>query len=512
MGGILPVAAGSEELPRRPNIILIVGDDVGYSDIGCFGSEIQTPHLDSLGMQGMRFTQFTNMSKCDPTRSALLTGLMTPTPMGQNKLPRSHPRAGNSIHFARLLKEAGYYTAMAGKEHYSTWVPKQMYASNDIFDDYFIYWAINPFFERGDGKDFENPFMFNGKPISVDEMIPHRKPFFKTDVVTDYALSFLERAHQQDKPFFLYLPYHAAHYPIQARPEDIARYRGHYQKLGWNRIRQARFEKQQGLGILPPNAALPPTPLNWEKLSEREQHHEDEMMAIFSGLITRMDENIGRIIEKTIALECADNTLIIFISDNGSTEVTSSMKLQARTPKPRGDAGGPSSYDFLGRGWATVGNTPYRQFKRSSFAGGQRTHGIFYWPGTIQPKICHAPTHLTDLYPTFLELAGITYPQTFHDIRTPTLDGLSLAPLIQGKALPAAEQRLIVSGTYETTQSLRMGNWKWITGDKVRGKNQNQYLFDLAKDPCESENLYKAMPEKVQHLEQAYEKWLSERE
>jgi arylsulfatase len=496
----------------RPNIILIMSDDIGYSDIGCFGSEIDTPNLDQLGRGGLRFTQFSNMAKCNPTRSSMLNGLMVPVPIVSKKAT-THTWAENSIHMAELFKKSGYYTAMSGKEHYDQWVPKRCYASNRIFDDYFTYWAINPFFERGDGKPFEYPFILNGKEVGVDQMIPHRKPFFKTDVVTDYALRFMSKAAEQNKPFFLYLPYHAAHYPLQARPEDISKYRGKYKELGWEKVRKQRFKKQQKLGILPQDTSLPTSDLEWNKLSDKEKDEQDLLMSVFSGLVSRMDENIGRVIDQLRASNCLENTLIVYLSDNGSTETLTCPNQKNRTPQPPGPHGGASSYSFLGEGWAKVGNTPFRKYKTSSFAGGARTHALLSFPAMVQPAICAAPVHVTDLYPTFLEVAGIPYPKYSGKRNTPSLDGVSLVPLMKGESLVGSEERILVAGTWQQTQSIRSGDWKLITGQRVKGKvREGKYLFNLKEDPTEMNNLAQVKPEKVRELESKYAKWLSDKQ
>ena len=236
---------------KRPNIVLIVGDDIGFSDIGCYGSEIKTPNLDKLAANGIRFTQFYNMAKCNPTRSSLFTGLF---------LPREN--AENAQAFPTVLRQAGYFTAMSGKEHFDDWVPKRCYAEH-CFDESLTFWANNEYFIPPSGK-FKQPFKKNGKEIPISQIPVNEPPFYKTDVLTDYALKYLDLAKEKNKPFFLYLPYNAAHYPLQARKKDIAKYRGTYKK-GWDKVREARYKRQESLGVIPDGCKLSPPEDNINK-------------------------------------------------------------------------------------------------------------------------------------------------------------------------------------------------------------------------------------------------------
>ncbi|MCB1122690.1 MAG: sulfatase-like hydrolase/transferase, partial [Verrucomicrobiae bacterium] len=407
----------------RPNIILIVADDIGYSDLGCYGSEIETPNLDKLGFEGLRFTEYYNMAKCETTRTALHTGRFKP---GKN--------AENSIPFSSLMHDAGYYTAMVGKEHFQSWVPARCFAVN-AFEDSFVFWKINSFFVRPETGEFEYPFRLNGAPIAPENMDVRQKPIFKTDVMTNYALRFIDKADAQNKPFFLYLPYHVAHYPLQARPEDIAKYRGKY-KVGWDAIREQRYARQQELGVIPENARLSPPEGNinkfrgpyrgdiysyrpWDTLDAAEQDELDLEQAVFAAMIDRLDQNIGRIVRKLEDIKERENTLILFFTDNGSCPYDSNRDFDI----PPGPA---ESYRTLCAAWALVGDTPFRYYKQYGHEGGSHTHFIANWPEVIKPGINDSPAHLTDIYPTMLELAGTTYPAALDGKLIPTLDGESL--------------------------------------------------------------------------------------
>ncbi len=216
---------------NRPNIILIMADDLGYSDIGCYGGEIKTPHIDRLANEGVRFTTFYNMAKCNPTRISLLTGLY---------------KGGNgAVHLAHHTQKSGYFNIMSGKEHFDDWVPAYCKAEN-VFDHSFYFWATTEYFLPPSGE-FERPFYLEGKQLKASDIYHEKTPMYKTDFITDHALKWLDEAFHKKDPFFLYLPYHVPHYPLQARPEDIAKYRGKY-KAGWDSLRVKRFNKMQKLG------------------------------------------------------------------------------------------------------------------------------------------------------------------------------------------------------------------------------------------------------------------------
>ena len=403
------------------------------------------------------------------------------------------------------MRQSGYYTAISGKEHYDRWLPENCHAIN-CFDDSFVYWTTNSYFVPPSGK-FENPFKLNGKELDVKDIKVKRKPLYKTDVVTDYALGFLDNAKDLNKPFFLYLPYHSAHYPLQARPEDIAKYRGKYKK-GWDKIRQERFEKQKQLGIIPTDYALSPPEDNinksrgpyrgdiykyrpWDTLSEKEQDELDLEMAVFAAMIDCMDQNIGRVIKKLEDMGTLDNTLIMFFSDNGSCPYDSNKDFSI-------PPGGPDSYRTLCAAWANVGNTPFRFYKQFGHEGGCRTHFIAHWPKAIKPSLCDQPAHLVDIYPTLLELAGGEYPESVDSKPIPKLDGASLVPLFKGET--REEPELIISGYSEKFRMVRSGDWKI-----VKANNEDWQLYNMKDDPTELNDLAGKRPQEVTKLVKRYE-------
>jgi len=270
-------AKNEQKTPNRPNIVIIMADDLGYSDIGCYGSEIQTPNLDRLAGNGLRFRTFYNMAKCNPTRPSLLTGLYS---------------GGNgAVHIATLAKNAGYQTIMSGKDHFDKWVPEYCFGEN-AFDKCFTSWANTEYFIPPSGQ-FKRPFFLAGKQLEASEIKHKKEPAYMTDFITDYAMDWLDEAFNKEDPFFLYLPLHAPHYPLQARPEDIAKYRGKYMK-GWNKLREERYARMKEMGIITENT---------------KKDSLDLEMAVFAAMIDNMDQNIGRVLEKLEESGKLKNTL-----------------------------------------------------------------------------------------------------------------------------------------------------------------------------------------------------------
>tara|TARA_Y100000588_G_scaffold388588_1_gene489132 strand:- start:368 stop:1930 length:1563 start_codon:yes stop_codon:yes gene_type:complete len=478
----------------QPNVILMIADDIGFSDLGSYGSEIETPNLDKLAYGGLRFTQFYNMAKCETTRSALHTGRF---------LKGKHIE--NAIPFSTLMANSGYYTAMVGKEHFTSWVPARCFAVN-AFHDSFVFYKINSFFVRPETGQFEYPFRLNGIRIDPEDMDVHQKPLFKTDVMTNYALSYIDKANDNNQPFFLYLPFHVAHYPLQARPEDIAKYRGKY-KIGWDVLREQRLKRQKEMGLVPADTVLSPPEANinkfrgpyrgniykyrpWDSVDEAEQDELDLEQSVFAAMIDRMDQNIGRIVQKLEDIKERDNTLILFFTDNGSCPYDSNVDFAV----PPGPAEG---YRTLSAAWALVGDTPFRYFKQYGHEGGTHTHLIANWPSTISPGLNHDMAHLTDIYPTMLELAGTEYPDTLDGKPTPTLDGESMVPLFKGES--RAEPDIIISGFTDRFRMVRVGDWKIV---KVNGDDWE--LYNLKNDPTELNDLANQNPTKLKELEKAY--------
>lgn len=490
-----------EIIDPRPNIILIMGDDIGFSDLGCYGSEIETPNLDKLANQGIRFKQFYNMSKCESTRSVMLTGHYT----GDER----------SVGIGQMMKEAGFYTIHSGKEHFKNWVPKSVYAENS-FDESYTFWACNEFFIPPDSS-FQRPFIFQGDTIHPRDLFYKGDHFYKTDAFTDFALEKLESRTNIDSPFFLYLPYGAAHYPLQARQEDIKKYRGKY-LIGWDSIRQKRYEKMVDLGILDSKYILsePSSNINkfrgsshdidqerqakipqyrpWNNLSEDEKVELDLEMAVFAAMVHRMDYNIGRVITYLKKNNALDNTLIMYLSDNGSCPYDSNVDFDH-------EPGDPAGYRTLSAAWANAGNTPFKYFKQYGHEGGSHTHFIAHWPNKIAPgQITDQPSHLVDLYPTILEAAGINYPKKVNETATLPLHGSSILPVFEGQTRKVP--RRFVSGHSKRFRMYREGDWKI-----VRTNDETWSLFNMADDMTESQDLADTNPSKLNELIEKLNAW-----
>ncbi len=497
--GTIAISCQSPEKSQtqKPNIILILGDDIGYSDIGPYGSEIKTPNLDRLADEGIRFSNFYNMSKCEPSRSSLFTGL--------------YEGGKNSVNFAQILKNEGYHTIHSGKEHWMKWAPDHVFAKN-IFDQSLTFKAMNEFFEPPSGK-FVNPFILNGKEVNVPDIYHEKKPFFKTDALTDNALKWMDEPIDNDKPFFLFLGYGAAHYPLQARPEDIAKYRGKYKK-GWDEIRNERMGKLKAEGLISNDTKLSPPSANinkfrghkkdneeirvniplyrqWEELEETEKDELDLEMAVYAAMVDRMDQNIGRVLNYLDEKGIADNTIVIYLSDNGSCPYDSNRDFDY----PPGVAEG---FRSLSAAWANAGNTPFKYFKQYGHEGGAHTHFILRWPQIVKAgQITHQTGHIVDIAPTLLEASKIKYPNKLGEIIPQPLQGNSLIQILEGGE--RVEPEFFMSGWTDRFRMFRKQDWKI-----VKLNNEDWELYNLKNDPTEITNLSENNPEKVDELVNAY--------
>jgi len=458
-GAAQPSASGT-----RPNIIVILLDDMGFSDIGCYGGEIQTPNVDRLASQGIRFTQFYNASKCEASRTAILSGL-------------SWPRAGRGIvkgvTLGQAMRQAGYATFAVGKWH----VDGDPFHRG--FDRSFGHLSGATDYFRGD-----DTFRLDDQPYKIPD-----KGFYTTDANTDFAIQFLteERKKTPDKPFFLYLAYNAPHSPLQAPAEDVAKYRGKY-LAGWDRIREERYQRQIALGVIKKEWPLSPRPSQvppWDALTDRQKQIEDGKMATYAAMIDRVDQNIGRLLDALRSLGVEDNTLILFLSDNGGN------------PFDQGDEAG----EAYGVPWANVSNTPFRYYKRNQHEGGISTPLIACWPAIIKDggTITDQPGDIVDIMATVLDAAGGRYPTTFEDKPVPPMDGLSLLPILTGGRRPAHDALFFQQFDH---RGVRQGDWKLAA---VNGGPWELYRLD--KDRTELHDLASAQPDKVKELDSLWNQW-----
>ena len=451
----------------RPNIILIMADDLGFADLGCYGSEIQTPNLDSLAAKGLRFTQFYNTAKCHSSRVSLMTGLYCDQ-AGTTKLSR-----GATI--AEVLGKAGYFTAMVGKWHLS----KQ--PTDFGFQRYWGHLSGATNYFTGD-----KTFRLNGAPWPVPATLNGR-PFYTTHAVADFALEFLGEAAASGRPFLLYTAFNAPHYPLQAPEEVVRKYDGRYD-AGWDELRQARHRRQLQSGLLPAKWQLSPRPEHvpaWDSLSPQEQQWEADRMEVFAAMVDIMDQSVGRLVGFLKQKRLLENTLILFCSDNGACPFE---RTRGRYLKPWD----PKSYWTYDASWAHVGNTPLRLYKQNQHEGGISSPLIVHWPAglkTASGDITDQPGHLIDFMATFIELARATYPKQIGERQIDPLQGRSLVPIFCGQTRPPHPTLYFHFGT---DRALRQGPWKLVSAKLGRWE-----LYDLCEDRTELNDLAGREPKRV---------------
>jgi arylsulfatase len=481
--------AAAEAAARKPNIVLIMADDMGFSDLGCYGSEIATPNLDRIAAGGLRFTQFYNTARCCPTRASLLTGLYPhQAGVGHMVQDRGQPAYRGFLNdrcvtIAEALKTAGYRTYMSGKWHVGEDRP---------------HWPVDRGFDRSYAliSGATNYFRLDpGRKMARDDQpIAPGEGWYITDAITASAVSYLEGHRPQQAPFFLYVAYTSPHWPLHAWPEDIAKYRGRY-KAGWDVLRGQRHERQIALGIV--DARWPLTPRDarvpaWE--NAKNQDDLDLRMAVYAAQIDRMDQGIGKVLAKIAALGMKDNTLVLFLADNGGcAEIVNSGK-------PGAPAGTADSFLSYGVGWANASNTPFRLYKHWVHEGGIATPLVAYWPATIKtPAIVHQPGHLIDIMATCCDVAGAEYPKTHRGREITPLEGKSLLPIFLGKERAGHEA---IFWEHEGNRAVRQGKWKLVA---LHGGPWE--LYDLEADRTEMNNLAAKQPEKVAGMSKLYDQW-----
>ncbi len=463
----LPVTESRAAKAARPNILLMMVDDLGFSDFGCYGSEIETPAIDRLGREGLRFTQFYNTAKCHSSRVCLLSGKYC-FQAGNQKLDRSTTIADD-------LKSSGYFTAMAGKWHL---------ADEPTDRGFMRYWG-----HLSGATDFfagDKTFRLNGeKWDDFDE------DFYTTDANVDYAIRFIGEALEAKKPFFQYIAFNAPHYPLQAPKEDIRKYIGRYD-AGWDKIRAARFAKQKDLGLFSGDLKLPPRPehmVAWDDLGGKEKQWESFRMAIFAAMVDRIDQNLGRLRAFLEKEGQWNNTLVILCSDNGGCPFERSRNIDIPPWKAK-------SYYLYDASWATVSNTPLRHYKQNQYEGGISTPLIVHWPDGLKGagSFVREPGHLIDIKTTCIDVAGAGVPEESR-VKTPKSPpdrGKSLLPLIRGGGRESHEWLYFQFGT---DRAIRKGDWKLVSF-----KGHAWELYNLAEDRFEQHNLAPKNTGKVKEL------------
>ena len=499
-------------MARRPNIVLILADDLGFSDLGCYGGEIATPNLDRLAAGGMRFTHFYNNAVCVATRASLLTGQYCHR-VGQGLGARL--RAGaNNVTFAELLRDAGYRTLMSGKWH-SGQHPGELPVDRG-FDRY---WGL-----IDGGSNYFNPGVRRpGEPEPVHKapgdyrlwgddrrltrpFTPDDPDFYITDSFSERAVSFLDGHGSDERPFLLYLAYTAPHFPLHAPAEEIARYQGRY-RIGWDELRRRRYQRLCELGLVEERWGMSERDEGcgtWEEAHDKQRW--DRKMAVYAAMVDRMDQGIGRVLDKIRALGKEQDTLVLFLSDNGGCG-------EHIDNSPDRMPGTVDTYATVDAPWANASNTPFRKYKVFDHEGGIATPLIAHWPAAVEAgAINHEVGHVIDFLPTFAELAGADYPDHYRGSPIASADGISLAPLLRGES---RSSHPYLCWELNGCRAVRRGRWKavsmgpprWYAGHRFPPGRDGWELYDMERDRCETNDLAAGHPHLVQELDALWRGW-----
>ena len=508
---VLALPASGRLAAQRPNIVLIMADDMGWSDLGCHGGEIGTPHIDRLAAGGLRFTQFYNNAVCGPTRASLLTGLYCQQ-VGHRGNHWNEPKDfSRCVTIAELLQASGYRTMMVGK-----WQGRDL-AVRRGFDRFFgpmCQGKISYFHEVQ-----QNPFYLDD--VRWD---PPDEGFYMTEAFIDHAFRFVEEAARGKQPFFLYMAYIAPHWPLHAREADIAPHRQKYREHGWDHWRRQRFGRQREMGLIPDSWRLSPKPAGvgpWEQ--DQHKDWQAERMAVYAAQVTNVDRGVGRIMEAIRDAGVADNTLVMFLSDNGAapdggvTPAAAGFGFGPNQPNDKwrldgvpirpgsGPTNLPGPHDTFaayGIAWANVSNTPFTQTKLTAYEGGIRTPLVVHWPAVIGPggKLTSEVGHVIDVLPTCLEVAGIDYPTNFQDRKPLPPEGKSLVPVLRGEPRDGHQ---MLCWNVPRHRAIRMDRWKLVA---PRNKGPWE-LYDLETDGTETQNLAEEQPQRVQEMNAQWQAW-----
>jgi arylsulfatase A-like enzyme len=509
-----------------PNIVLILADDLGFSDLGCFGSEIPTPNLDRMAAEGLRMKQFYTTPRCCPSRAALLTGLY-PQQAGIGNMMEDRGLPGyrgelnrNCLTIAEALRRADYRTAMVGKWHMSHIYfdgKKQLNGeSEQPFWDNQAGWPLQRGFEDYFGtihgvNSYYDPFSLvrGNSPIRAEGT-----NFYYTDVLTENAVTDIKRLAGSDKPFFLYVAYTAPHWPLQAPEKDIAKYRQLY-LAGWDTIRANRYQRQIQLGVIDKSTPLSPRDPRvpaWTNVTHKEW--EANRMATYAAMIEHLDTGVGQILDTLKTTGAEKNTLVIFLSDNGGCaeailptwyDVPSRTRDGRRVAVGEGNhsvfAGPDDVWQGYGLPWANVSDTPFRLYKHFTHEGGIASPFIARWPAVIQNSnaVAGQPGHVTDIMATLIEVAGAKHPDNYNGHQIQPLEGQSLLPIFEGKNRSHPQP---IFWEHEGNRAVRQQQWKLVAQE-----GQQWELYDVDVDRTEQNNLASTHPEKVKELSGFYDTW-----
>jgi arylsulfatase len=475
---------------RRPNIVLIMCDDMGYSDVGCYGGEIRTPNIDRLAAEGLRFTQFYNCAKCTTTRASVVTGLQPRR--GKGGLLRQ-----DMVTIGEVLGAAGYQTALSGKWHLGR--SETTHPFRRGFDEY--YGLLDGCCNFFDPVQPDPPYK-GGRVRSFghnDRLLTEFPDnYYTTDAFSDHAAATIRRFAAAGKPFFVHVCYTAPHYPLHAKPDDVAKYRGRYM-IGWDELRRRRHKRQIEMGLIDSQWKLPGRDgetYSWDE--EQNKDYQDHRMAVYAAMIDSMDQGIGRILAALEETGVEENTLVMFLSDNGGCAENPGGTVTSRVPGPK------EYYVACGRPWAYAQNTPFRRYKAWVHEGGIATPLVARWPGVIKPDtITHQVGHIIDFMPTCIELAKTEYPEEYNAQEIIPVEGQSLVPIFRSETRRGHDT---LCWEWAGNRAIRRGKWKLVWDKQFR----QWELYDLAADRTETNDLSRQSPEPVKAMSEAWLAWAEE--
>jgi arylsulfatase len=502
---IAPTAKAAGDSPSKPNILIILADDLGYSDLGCYGGEIETRNLNALAAEGLRFTQFYNTARCWPSRAAILTGYYAQqvrrdtVPGVRSGNPGTRPTWARLL--PEMLKPLGYRSYHSGKWHVDGK-------------------PLQNGFDRSYSLDDHDRFFNPQRHTEDDKPLPPVDPkagYYSSTAIADHAIKCLKEHAEKypDKPFFEYLAFTAPHFPLHAPPEDIAKYRNKYLD-GWDVMRNARWERMKSLKIggstmaaiereVGPPYAFPDAmkklgpnevnrPLAWENLTSEQREFQSNKMAVHAAMVDRMDREIGRVLDQIRTMKSMDNTIVLFLSDNGAS---AEMMVRGDGHDPEAAPGSAGTFLSLGPGWSSACNSPFRRHKTWVHEGGVSTPFIVCWPKGITAKgeLRTTPGHVIDIVPTLLEAVGSKVPDKWDGQPVPPAPGRSLVPAF---ASDVPVKRDSLWWLHEGNRALRVGDWKIVSAAKE--KDGAWELYDMSSDRSETKNLAAEKPEKVREM------------
>ena len=500
--------------PNKPNIITIIVDDMGYSDLGCYGGEIETPNIDRLANQGVRATQFYTASRSCPTRASLMTGLFQHTAgigyMSEDPVVKQggDPHVWDSkeykgslnnecVTMGTVLSSAGYHTYMVGKWHLGIHKDSSWPLQRGFDRFYGILAGACNYFQPNGGR---------GLTLDNKQLPTPKMPYYTTDAFTDYAIDFID-SQDDSNPFFLYLAYNAPHWPLQAKAEDVELFKERYLSKGWDEIREERLSRMKSLGILPEDCGYGEWEnRSWDELTQKGQEESAFRMAVYAAQVYSVDQNVGRLLDYLEKNGELDNTLILFMSDNGACAEPMSKELGGGSQSDINNPYLKGNLVSYGRAWAQTAATPFRKYKQRAYEGGISSPLIVFWPKGLKGKEntwFTTPAYMPDIMPTYIEVAGAKYPNKHNGCDIAPLVGKSIIPIVKGEQDTLHEYMF---WEHQGNRAVRWGDWKVVWDEKVK----EWELYNIAQDRVETNNLASSHSDITKQLSSKWMEWADE--